>query len=45
VVVTASVMKRERKQAMDAGADFFVEKPFEIDRLRDAVAEACKGRK
>ena len=40
IVVTASVMKRERVQAEEAGADRFIEKPFDIAELRRAVDEA-----
>ena len=41
VIVTASVMKRERTQALDAGADHFVEKPFDIAELRRLVDQCC----
>lgn len=40
IVVTASVMKRERMLAEEAGADRFIEKPFDIAALRRAVDEA-----
>lgn len=39
IVITASVMHRERRQAMDAGALAFVEKPFDIEELRVIVAD------
>lgn len=41
VVVSASVMKQERDRAEAAGCEYFVEKPFDIDRLRSVVAEAA----
>lgn len=37
IVVTASVMHRERRRAIEAGADAFVEKPFDIAELRRIV--------
>lgn len=37
VVVTASVMQRERRRALEAGADAFVEKPFDIEAFRRVV--------
>jgi len=40
VVVSASVMKQEHVKAKAAGCEYFVEKPFDIDRLRAVVAEA-----
>lgn len=39
LAVTASVMKRERRQAMDAGCDRFIEKPFDIHELRSQIDE------
>ena len=39
VLITASVMKQERAQAMDAGVDRFIEKPFDIVMLRNLVEE------
>lgn len=41
LAVTASVMKRERTQAMAAGCDCFIEKPFDIHDLRRQVDEAA----
>jgi CheY-like chemotaxis protein len=41
VVVTASVMKREQDEARAIGCEFFVPKPFDIDRLRSVVVEAA----
>jgi CheY-like chemotaxis protein len=41
LAVTASVMKRERRQAIDAGCDRFIEKPFDINDLRHQVDEAA----
>lgn len=40
IVVTASVMKRERQLAEQAGCDRFIEKPFDIGTLRQVVDEA-----
>ncbi len=37
VVITASVMQRERRRAVEAGADAFVEKPFDIDEFRKII--------
>lgn len=37
LVVTASVMKRERTAAENAGCDGFIEKPFDIGHLRRMV--------
>ncbi len=46
LAITASVMKRERAEALAAGCDRFIEKPFDIDGLRRHVAEAVElGRK
>jgi CheY-like chemotaxis protein len=42
VVVTASVMKREEDEARAIGCEFFVPKPFDIDRLRSVVVEATR---
>ena len=39
LAVTASVMKRERTQAMEAGCDRFIEKPFDIHDLKRQVDE------
>lgn len=41
LAVTASVMKRERTQAMAAGCDRFIEKPFDIHDLRNQVDEVA----
>lgn len=41
IVVTASVMQKERTKAMDAGASSFVEKPFDILDFRRIVDETC----
>jgi CheY-like chemotaxis protein len=41
LVVTASVMKREYNSALEAGADVFIEKPFDIAQLRALVDQAC----
>ncbi len=41
LIVTASVMKREHAMAMDAGADAFIEKPFDIMELRALVDDAA----
>lgn len=41
LAVSASVMKRERNQAMAAGCDSFIEKPFDIHDLRRQVDEAA----
>lgn len=43
VVVSASVMKQERAKAEAAGCEFFVEKPFDIDELRDVVRAAVES--
>ena len=37
ILITASVMKREREAALDAGVDKFIEKPFDIVMLRNLV--------
>lgn len=44
VAISASVMKEERRQALEAGCAWFLEKPFDIQELRRAVAEALAGR-
>lgn len=44
VAISASVMKQERDQALAAGCVAFVEKPFDIQRLRQVVADAAAGR-
>ena len=40
IAISASVMKQERRLALDAGCFSFVEKPFDIGELRVAVQEA-----
>lgn len=40
IAISASVMKHEREQALEAGCVFFIEKPFDIGQLRAAVDEA-----
>jgi two-component system, cell cycle response regulator DivK len=44
VAITASVMKQERRQALEAGCVAFIEKPFDIQELRRLVADAIAGR-
>lgn len=43
VAISASVMKDERAKALEAGCNAFVEKPFDIQRLRAIVREAADG--
>lgn len=43
IVITASVMRRERRRAIEAGAAAFVEKPFDIEELRIIVSEVVPG--
>lgn len=43
VAISASVMKQERDQAIAAGCVAFVEKPFDIQRLRQVVNDAVAG--
>lgn len=43
VAISASVMKQERRQAIEAGCLRFVEKPFDITKLRHVVAAAIAG--
>ena len=43
IAISASVMKDERRKALDAGCDAFLEKPFDIQRLREVVRE-CAGK-
>jgi two-component system cell cycle response regulator DivK len=45
IVITASVMDDERQAAVDAGCMAFIEKPFDIARLRAWVAHAIEGGK
>lgn len=42
VAVSASVMKGERQRCVRAGFMAFVEKPFDIDELRERVAECVR---
>jgi CheY-like chemotaxis protein len=42
VVITASVTKHERTAAIEAGCDRFIEKPIDIARLRETVAELAR---
>jgi CheY-like chemotaxis protein len=44
VAISASVMKGERTQALQAGCVSFLEKPFDIQTLRRVVTEAVAGR-
>ncbi|MEM9461106.1 MAG: response regulator [Myxococcota bacterium] len=44
VAISASVMKEERRQALDAGCVWFLEKPFDIQELRRVVAAVLAGR-
>ncbi len=44
VAISASVMKEERNQAIEAGCIWFLEKPFDIQELRRVVAEVVAGR-
>lgn len=44
VAISASVMKQERQQAIEAGCVWFVEKPFDISELRQVVRDAIDGR-
>ena len=43
VAISASVMKDERGKALEAGCNGFVEKPFDIQRLREIVKAAAAG--
>jgi len=43
VAISASVMKEERSQAIDAGCVWFLEKPFDIQELRRVVRDAIAG--
>ncbi|MBL4686363.1 MAG: response regulator [Nannocystaceae bacterium] len=43
VAISASVMKDERAKALEAGCSAFVEKPFDIRRLREIVRAAANG--
>ncbi|MCX4240734.1 response regulator [Paraliomyxa miuraensis] len=43
VAISASVMKDERAQALEAGCMAFIEKPFDIQELRRVVAEATRA--
>jgi two-component system cell cycle response regulator DivK len=44
VVVSASVMRQEQVRAREAGCEYFLEKPFDIDALRSTVASAFDRR-
>jgi len=44
VAISASVMKDERSQALQAGCAWFLEKPFDIQELRRVVALTIAGR-
>lgn len=44
VVVSASVMRQEQVRAREAGCEYFLEKPFDIDALRSTVASAFEQR-
>ena len=44
VVVSASVMRQEQVKAREAGCEYFLEKPFDIDMLRSTVANAFEQR-
>jgi CheY-like chemotaxis protein len=44
VAISASVMKQERQQALEAGCAWFIEKPFDLAELRAVVADAIAGR-
>ncbi len=43
VAISASVMKRERDDALAAGCCAFIEKPFDINDLRRIVRDAIAG--
>lgn len=43
IAISASVMKDERAKAIQAGCNAFLEKPFDIQRLRDIVRAAADG--
>jgi two-component system, cell cycle response regulator DivK len=45
VVVSASVMRQEQVRAREAGCEYFLEKPFDIDALRSTVATAFEQRR
>lgn len=45
VAISASVMKDERTQAIEAGCMAFIEKPFDIQELRRVVAAAIAARR
>jgi two-component system cell cycle response regulator DivK len=44
VVVSASVMRQEQVRAREAGCEYFLEKPFDIDVLRSTVMSAFERR-
>jgi CheY-like chemotaxis protein len=41
IVISASVMQKERSKTLDAGAEAFVEKPFDILEFRTLVDKTC----
>jgi two-component system, cell cycle response regulator DivK len=43
VAISASVMKQERQQALDAGCVAFIEKPFDLQHLRRVVQRVAQG--
>ncbi len=43
VAISASVMKEERSQALEAGCVWFIEKPFDLQELRRVVRQAIEG--
>lgn len=45
VAVSASTVRGERRQALTAGADAFLEKPYALDDLLRSIAEACRARR
>ncbi|MEZ4385065.1 MAG: response regulator [Nannocystaceae bacterium] len=45
VAVSASTVRGERRQALTAGADAFLEKPYALSELLQSVADACRDRR
>jgi two-component system, cell cycle response regulator DivK len=43
VAISASVMGHEHQRSLDAGCRAFIEKPFDIHRLRQVVAELTEA--
>jgi two-component system cell cycle response regulator DivK len=39
VAITANVMKGDRERTLSAGCDGYIEKPIDVDRFLDQVAE------